>query len=63
MLLLVALTWAGTPKKVAVYEHVDPEPPDPIAIATWTNKGFGDEEMEDESNMLEPEDFLWQRLE
>ena len=36
--------------------------PDPIAIATWTNKGFGDEEIEDDANVLEPEDFLWQKL-
>ena len=37
--------------------------PDPIAIATWTNKGFGDEEDESDANILEPEDFLWQKLE
>lgn len=36
--------------------------PDPIAIDTWTNKGFGDDDIEDEANVLEPADFLWQKL-
>lgn len=38
------------------------KPYDPIAVDTWANKGFGDDDVEDEGNIIEPAEFLWQKL-
>lgn len=43
-------------------EHDNPEHvPDAIVIATWLNKG--ENFVEDENNVLEEDDFLWEKLE